>query len=283
MHTYILPAPMVPPTLYRVQHRYHPTPQSLTSPEGIYALNPTPSPPLTSEAFFDEVNNHVSIANAPRHGPLQSQWPSPFLSVFACREDAELYLRSLGDVPGEETWRLYEISGAEVAGRGGTVLRLRDLGDFASGKVLESEFLIWGFIPREAVAASWEWFDCGEYECWMGRDEGVLIHGAGEGGLARLRKTRFRLGVPAAWEMHSDEMEDESALPDGFYRIKAVIGHWPVRANIETAKLYKVRWQGNYKDEWCAAKDVTDIPIQDYWKDKQRPKKRRKTARFGRR
>ena len=80
------------------------------------------------------------------------------------------------------------------------------------------------------------------------------------------------------------QREGEEQLPDGFYKVKEVIGHWPAKATRKTATFYKVCWEGEYNDEWLAKKNLTEFCIRGYWGDKQqRPKKRRRTARFGRR
>jgi hypothetical protein len=152
MEAYILQPHAIPNTLYRVQHIHHPKPLSTAYLNGIYALNPTPSTSLTKRELLSEIDNHVRITHAPRHGPLKSQWPSPFLSVFAAREDAARMLKTV-EVPGEDDWCVHEISGVQLAGKGGKVLRL---GDVHVHGGLESEFLIWAVIPQDAVVVTWE-------------------------------------------------------------------------------------------------------------------------------
>lgn len=79
------------------------------------------------------------------------------------------------------------------------------------------------------------------------------------------------------------QKEEEETLPDGFFKVKEVLAHWPAKATRKTATFYKVCWEGEYNDEWLEKKNLTEFCIRGYWGGKQqKPKKRRRSARFGR-
>ena len=151
MQRYILTAKEVPSTLYRVQPVLYYVPPCASTKRGIYALNNNPKEPLGKTSLKEEVDNHLSIAKhwVPRK---ESQWPSPFLSVFATQEDAVAAAKGQREMLEEGQWLCFEISGAEIGARRAKVLRAKDV----QGEInpFENQFLVWRFIPQEAIVTA---------------------------------------------------------------------------------------------------------------------------------
>lgn len=154
MDLLILAPRAIPRTLFRVQHVDYYIPPSAPMDRGIYAPNPHPSTVSSMQELAEEVENHLGIVRMPDERPFQSQWLSPFLTVFSQREDAENFLKRRGEHPGDKEWVIFEVSGAEIGARGGEVLPLGEVTELNNSA---AHFLIWRTIPREALVASWEW------------------------------------------------------------------------------------------------------------------------------
>lgn len=151
MQRYILAPEDVPLTLYRVQSILYYVPPCASTKKGIYALNSNPTEPLGTTSLKDDVDNHLSIA---KHwvSREESQWPSPFLSVFATQRDALAAAKGQRGMLEEGQWLCIEISGAEIRARRVKVLRAKDV----KGEIepFENQLLIWRFIPQETIVTA---------------------------------------------------------------------------------------------------------------------------------
>ena len=144
----------IPSVLYRVQHKWYYVPPCASVNKGIYALKIDAKEPSSLNKLVAEVNNHLSLC----HPPIRSfpaLWISPFISVFSRREDAEESLRSRRGKPGDGMWTVFELSGEDIAAKECKVIRLSDVK--GSETRLASEFLIWRYIPQEAILRSYAW------------------------------------------------------------------------------------------------------------------------------
>jgi hypothetical protein len=148
MEAFVLKLHEIPPTLYRAQCAAYYIPPCAAMEKGIHALNSKPEALLSRKQLIEAVDNHLRLAEPPK-GPIQSQWPTPFLSVFSQRENAEEALNGCNKYSGCGNWRIIEVSSAVVSARGVKVLRLRDVKG-STAPFEESQYLVWRFIPQEA-------------------------------------------------------------------------------------------------------------------------------------
>lgn len=124
------------------------------SGKGIYA--PNPESPLTKSivGLVEQVQNHLSATELPSIEAQYSQWPSPFLTLFSEKEDAENFLKSQGEKPGDREWLIYEVSGDELIAAKSKVLSMKTIRQLGTYK---NQYIIWESIPRRALIAMWEW------------------------------------------------------------------------------------------------------------------------------
>lgn len=154
---YVLKPEDFPPRLYRVHNinYYQPLCASVEKLRGLFALKANPGKLKTVEEFYEEVDNHLSIAKPPMKGPIQSQWPSPFLSVFSKRADAERFLKTQGEKKGDTQWIIYVASGARLLKNCARIFKLPP-GVQEEG-VFKSQLLVWRTISETTLLYSLEW------------------------------------------------------------------------------------------------------------------------------
>jgi hypothetical protein len=71
-----------------------------------------------------------------------------------------------------------------------------------------------------------------------------------------------------------------SRLPEGYYRINALLDHLPAKARRENVKWYKVRWEEDRQVEWVAAEDVSEAAIEVYWENVTTRRIKRKGSKY---
>ena len=148
MNRFLLDVEEIPRTLYRMERSERHVPKGTTK-KGVYALNSNPTEPVSFVGLVDEINNHMCIAQTILFVE-DSQWPSPFLSVFSTREDAIDAVRNGEDKLEEGSWNLIKISGAALGARRTKILRARDV-KRAILPFSDNEYLVWKMIPDETI------------------------------------------------------------------------------------------------------------------------------------